>query len=1197
MTTRLWLRILVSLVGLAALSALVWFGGPFAGYGSVYPFEDVGPRLVVIFILALLVAGFIGYEVWKRSKQTAAIEASLAEAEASGDGDVIADRMKDAITTLKKATGGSANYLYDLPWYMMIGPPGSGKTTALINSGLKFPLARGASPEAIAGTGGTRYCDWWFTEEAVLIDTAGRYTTQDSDAKADKKSWTAFLDLLKQNRPRQPINGVLVCISVEDLLKCSPAEVQAHADAIRARLLELHTQLRVDFPVYALFTKLDLVAGFLEYFSHLNEQGRRVVWGHTFQTDDKTQNMIHEVGPEFDALIERLNMEIPDRMQEEPTPASRVQVFGFPSQMAALKPLIADFLGRIFEPTRYHTNATLRGFYFTSGTQAGTPIDQLLGALHKSFGASQMAVPVMSGSGKSYFLHDLITKVIIGESAWVSTDRRAVRRSFLLRAASFTALFAASAAAAGAWWVSYNKNADLIAASNEQTKAFVAAAAPVIQEPNVSDRDFAKIEPFLNQLRTLPGGYGIKDQSAPSHSGYGLSQWARLGDSAEATYKTGLERWLRPRLVYRLEELIEGNLNNPDFVYEALKVYLILGGRQKMDEELILNWVRRDFAEVLYPGATFTRLRASLDEHMLAMFKLEGGNPVQLNEALIEEAQRVLARLSLAQRAYQLLKSQARPGPGKDDWIVERKAGVDAATVFSARSGATFDTVRVPYFFTYDGFHEAFIGKMRDVAVQIQSERWVLGAAGSGDALASQYDTLPQALLALYSREHDEVWRRALQQITLKPLNAGKPQYPALSAISSVTSPLKQLLESIRDETKLSVEKKKPAAPAGGNLQQQAATARNVLNEAQNFVSTPNIANRALDLALRNMEKKGQDVNPQDLPGRDIETRFRAFHNALEGDAGRRPIDQVLTALNDVNQNFRLLATNPTMLQQVTATLPQQIQVLRNAANLLPAPFSQMLIDAANQIDQEVTGSSVSALMQALREQVTGACQQIVGQNYPFNRGSSREVPVADFGRLFGTGGILDGFFKKNLESMVDTSRSPWSYKQNISVARALPLASLREFERAEQIRQAFFPQGGQVPMLQPLITPMFSPQSGEMVRLEINGIAIMPAAQGLSPASAVQWPGPGGLDRVLLTVQTSGFFGAGPPSVLLDQRRAWGLFRFLDQSGVSWQGETGFFTLSAGGRGARYQIQVSSLPNRNPFRLPVLQEFRCPGG
>ena len=100
--------------------------------------------------------------------------------------------MKDALATLKAASGGKGDFLYDLPWYVMIGPPGSGKTTALVNSGLKFPLSHGATPAAIAGVGGTRYCDWWFTEDAVLIDTAGRYTTQDSDATADKQSWLCF---------------------------------------------------------------------------------------------------------------------------------------------------------------------------------------------------------------------------------------------------------------------------------------------------------------------------------------------------------------------------------------------------------------------------------------------------------------------------------------------------------------------------------------------------------------------------------------------------------------------------------------------------------------------------------------------------------------------------------------------------------------------------------------------------------------------------------------------------------------------------------------------------------------------------------------------------------------------------------------------------------------------------------------------
>ena len=143
--------------------------------------------------------------------------------EDSNDAVVLSEKMRDALATLRQAKGTKADYLYDLPWYILIGPPGSGKTTALVNSGLKFPLARGGqSPAFVEGVGGTRYCDWWFTEEAVLIDTAGRYTTQDFDAKGDRKSWLAFLDLLKRNRPKQPINGVLVAISLEDLLTLQP---------------------------------------------------------------------------------------------------------------------------------------------------------------------------------------------------------------------------------------------------------------------------------------------------------------------------------------------------------------------------------------------------------------------------------------------------------------------------------------------------------------------------------------------------------------------------------------------------------------------------------------------------------------------------------------------------------------------------------------------------------------------------------------------------------------------------------------------------------------------------------------------------------------------------------------------------------------------------------------------------------------
>ena len=335
MTTRMLLLIIASAIGAAALALVIWFAGPLLAIGDVRPFDPLWVRLTLIGLIIAFAAGGIVLAILKRKKAQALLEKGLegdgaAPVEETGDGAVLEERMKDALTTLRKTAGANGDYLYDLPWYVIIGPPGAGKTTALINSGLKFPLARGLSPAAIAGVGGTRYCDWWFTEEAVLLDTAGRYTTQDSEAKGDAKSWKAFLDLLTTSRPKQPINGVILCISLEDIITGGPDLVAQHAEAIRARLIELHSQLKVDFPVYAVFTKADLVAGFSEFFGHLNEAGRKAVWGATFQTDDKTDNRVGEVGEEFDLLIERLNLELIDRLQDEPTPTAKVQLLGLP---------------------------------------------------------------------------------------------------------------------------------------------------------------------------------------------------------------------------------------------------------------------------------------------------------------------------------------------------------------------------------------------------------------------------------------------------------------------------------------------------------------------------------------------------------------------------------------------------------------------------------------------------------------------------------------------------------------------------------------------------------------------------------------------------------------------------------------------------------------------------------------------------
>src|SRR5262249_4493328 len=207
--------------------------------------------------------------------------------------------------------------------------------------------------------------------------------------------------------------------------------------------------------------------------------------------------------------------DLTDRLQEEPTPSNRVLLYGFPTQIAALKRPIFDFLNQIFEPTRYHANATLRGFYFTSGTQHGTPIDRLIGAVARSFGAEQVGAKAYSGLGKSFFLTDLILKVIIGEAAWVSTDRAAVRRARIIKACLYTTVALGALAMTGLWWLSYTYNRELISATQYAVADYSRQAGPYAHEATIGDRDLHKGLPLLYKLRNLPARYATRETPTP----------------------------------------------------------------------------------------------------------------------------------------------------------------------------------------------------------------------------------------------------------------------------------------------------------------------------------------------------------------------------------------------------------------------------------------------------------------------------------------------------------------------------------------------------------------------------------------------------------------------------------------------------------------------------------------------------------
>jgi type VI secretion system protein ImpL len=280
------------------------------------------------------------------------------------------------------------------------------------------------------------------------------------------------------------------------------------------------------------------------------------------------------------------------------------------------------------------------------------------------------------------------------------------------------------------------------------------------------------------------------------------------------------------------------------------------------------------------------------------------------------------------------------------------------------------------------------------------------------------------------------------------------------------------------------------------------------------------------------------------------------------------------------------------------------VAALRNNAARLPPPFSDMLRGAAAEFEGSVAASTAGQLLQTLRDQVTPFCQQTIANRYPFVRGGNQEVPLGDFAKLFSPNGIIDKFFTQYLAPYADTSRPEWTWRKDSPVGRSLSPETLKQFQTAAYIRDAFFQTGGSMPTVSFAIKPPGSAGPGVDVKTEIGGTIItspgspgIAAGFGAPPAppqpqssgpTTVQWPGPS--TRTAISVSNE----MGPPSVL-ERTGPWSLFRMLEAGSLSAKGDTASANFIVAGRELNYQISTGSV--RNPLNLAILRDFRCPSG
>jgi type VI secretion system protein ImpL len=1200
-----WLRDLLfnrqlwAFFGLILLSLLVWYVGPLIAIAEWRPLDLTWVRLVVIGLIFLIYILKLLFRWWQRNSINAKLLNKLAKVreedrpgeKALGEDEVkvIQDRFLAAMSTLKKAKIQTTNkkeawykvfqrqYIYQLPWYVFIGAPGSGKTTALTQSGLTFPLADQYGKAALRGVGGTRNCDWWFTNEAVMIDTAGRYTTHESNAQLDKVEWTGFLGLLKKYRPRQPLNGVLLTISVADLLTMNQDQRTAQKIALRNRLHELRDELRIQLPVYILVTKTDLLSGFNEYFESLDKEDRAQIWGFTFPYNEKdmsSSTSLSNYSVEFEILLKRLYDELGEKLVKENDVNRRSLMYVFPQHFEGIRDTLYSTLTEIFTDSNYDEQPLLRGVYFTSGTQEGAPLDRILGALSRTFNTQEDSLrPRLVGQNqtRSYFLQDFLHKLVFTEAHLAGRNLVWEKRLKTLRILTYSICGLLLVGSLSAWLVSYANNKNYlkeVAVNVEKT------ALNLKNEGKTPQTNLLTLAQTLDQFRALPSSASFDVTKPPIPYTYGLYQGDKMQAATNTSYQRLLEDSLLPYVSKQIENLLidPPQPNNLEAIYETLKAYLMLHEPEHFNAEFLSGFIGATFTQEL--GASIPKeQRDQIQAHTNALFSGRTlVSPYEKNTALVKSIRDKLATFSVAQLSYLRLKRKLNKNELGEFNIVQA-AGPQAPLVFTFKSGKSL-TTGIPSLFTYRGYHELFKLEAGSAsAAMVTNEAWVLEPFEKNTlqkARDNAQGTLTKDIKRLYLNEYANLWEAYLNDVQLISSNNMQQSLQNARVLSAPDSPLMMFVRAAAKETTLT----KQAVTDNGSLLGRAKDrVRMTKDDIENVFGTDVLIGPAKP--TENLELI-------------VDNRFDGLRN-FAGDPNKRgsaPIDATISLINEM---YVAMTVADAAIKAGNQPPSNDIAIkMQTEAARAPNPIRNLLTTLSKTSADQAASAARANIKSKIDTTLGAFCSKAIAGRYPVSSGASQDITLGDFSRFFGPGGLMDDFFQKNLMGMVDTTTKQWSYKRGMDGSSAGGSASLAAFQRAQTIRDIFF-RNGPNPSVSINIKVSEMDASINQLTLDVDG-QVLQYAHGPEVSQTMTWPGPRASNqiRLQLSPQTNG--GTG-----VTTEGAWALYRFFDRAQIQGGGSSEKFKAAVTVQDRRVVFDVTANSAQNPFKQSQLQGFACP--
>jgi type VI secretion system protein ImpL len=635
-----------------------------------------------------------------------------------------------------------------------------------------------------------------------------------------------------------------VAINIAELIDANEQQLEATGKKLRARIDEVMTQLRMVVPVYVLFTKCDLIAGFNEFFGDMRKTDRQQAWGATLKLAADKTNPGKIFDEEFEVLRKQIHGRALKRLASERNREAREKIYQFPLEFAGVKRNLSELLAATFASNAFQGTPILRGFYFTSGTQEGRPLDRVLGRMGQAMGIRPPeAVAQQVVESKSFFLHDVFMNVIFPDGSIAARSASEIRRQYIMRVAI-------SVAAASLGIIVATPGVRAFLNSREylhETEALV---------KSVHDIDWAKsdppapklekMKPLLDRLEELDR---FHRDGEPTRLGWGMYMGDTIRGPAVAEYVRIFQNACVIPMKQRLEARLK-QVKGDKYLQERnlLKTYLMLSDiehldvdesayvsaeketeGERLDRSKADGWevgtVTALWAESLrqISNVSESELREKMRPHVryyLRLLKSKRVAPLAPNDPLVAQARKTLQSVPVAKRYYDLFVNSLideKWDEGGEDVRANRKYPpytlgeifADRSDVLKVLTSSRFQKekkwkeVEGPY--TERG-HYRVLKNVAEGAGLLEREHWVIPLTDDekGDRVPLNLKRLAEE----YDQRYTEQWTDWMADVQVQTPATVREAIDLYSTLGRPEWPYLRLLRQLEDHTQW----KKPAS-------------------------------------------------------------------------------------------------------------------------------------------------------------------------------------------------------------------------------------------------------------------------------------------------------------------------------------------------------------------------------------------------